>query len=289
MKTKTEKLIASKTRFSKDTTVKGLDIALKSLEFMKPYDGCIVLEAEDKGEGFEWTNGEVAVYSIKKACNLISKGAGMGIYRSESARCQVDISNSAKYVNGAQFGLINGAEHIKGAQFGLMNGAEETQGTQIGIVNRTGARGGVIYGAQAGVLNAAVVMEGAQAGIVNMVHSVRMQVGAVNFAKWGKGAQAGIVNYVAYDISGMQAGAVNYARKAKGVQAGLVNIVQEADRVAQVGGVCFIRSNPWYAMILPVANYGGSKEKREANKRRKAEALRKEREELERDKLGVRI
>mgnify|MGYP001603415456 CR=1 FL=1 len=87
----------------------------------------------------------------------------------------------------------------------------------------------------------------------------------------------------------MQAGLFNGASKAKGVQAGAFNVVREADRVVQIGGLCVIGSNPWYARLLPFFNYGGSMEKRERRKRLKKELLEKEQEKLKKDKINVRV
>lgn len=75
----------------------------------------------------------------------------------------------------------------------------------------------------------------------------------------------------------MQAGGINIAKQAKGAQIGLVDIVLEADRVVQVGGICVIASNPWYAKCLPFLNYGGNKVKRDRRKRLRAELLKRKR------------
>ncbi len=129
-----------------------------------------------------------------------------------------------------------------------------------------------------------------QSGLVNATEDITgVQLGAVNLADDDvKGVQVGVVNR-AEELKGVQSGLVNIANDATGVQSGLVNLVLEADRVVQVGGICVIASNPWYAKAFPLFNYGGSYEKREIKKKRKAEALKKEREQLEKDKIGVRV
>ncbi|HII14896.1 MAG TPA: hypothetical protein HA362_01135 [Nanoarchaeota archaeon] len=46
----------------KDEVIEGLDIALASVGFMNPVRGYVILEAEDNGNGFKWSNGAVVNY-----------------------------------------------------------------------------------------------------------------------------------------------------------------------------------------------------------------------------------
>ncbi len=49
-----------------DTVMEGLDIALASVGFMNPVQGYVMLEAEDRGDGFEWSDGAVVHYCNRK-------------------------------------------------------------------------------------------------------------------------------------------------------------------------------------------------------------------------------
>lgn len=49
-----------------DEVMKGLDIALASVGFMNPVQGYVMLEAEDNGNGFEWSDGAVVQYCDRK-------------------------------------------------------------------------------------------------------------------------------------------------------------------------------------------------------------------------------
>lgn len=77
-----------------------------------------------------------------------------------------------------------------------------------------------------------------------------------------RGVQAGFSNE-AEDVAGARIGVFNVARKAKGLDIGCVNFTHDGDNTLQLGGVCIILSNPWYARFLPGVNYGRSKKKEE--------------------------
>ena len=57
-----------------DTVMEGLDIALASVGFGRLENGYTVLEAEDRGNGFEWTDGAVVSYSNEKWAALFKTG-----------------------------------------------------------------------------------------------------------------------------------------------------------------------------------------------------------------------
>lgn len=57
-----------------DKVMKGLDIALASVGFGRLENGYTVLEAEDRGDGFEWTDGAVVSYSTEKWAALFKTG-----------------------------------------------------------------------------------------------------------------------------------------------------------------------------------------------------------------------
>lgn len=152
-------------------------------------------------------------------------------------------------------------------------------------------------GVQAGLANEVEEMYGLQAAAVNYAYETRgIQAGLWSSSERAYGVQFGGMNLVGQtyssedgELKGVQAGLFNGASKAKGVQAGICNIVREADRVVQIGALCKIGSNPWYAKYLPFFNYGGSMAKRERRKRLKKELLEKEQEEMRKNKINVKV
>lgn len=57
-----------------DQFLEGLAIAIAEVGVIKVQDGYVVLEAEDKGYGFEWTSGGVMLYSTEKWAGLRKRG-----------------------------------------------------------------------------------------------------------------------------------------------------------------------------------------------------------------------
>jgi len=155
--------------------------------------------------------------------------------------------------------VFNAAGYMKGVQAGLLNYANEVRGAQLGACNETRE---AMYGVQLGLYNESEAMYGAQ------------------LIGWCNSSEA---------MYGVQLGVFNMAREARGVQLGGFNYVREADKILQIGGLCIIDSNPWYARCLPFMNYGGSKAKRDARKARKEEALKKEYDQFLRERLRMRI
>jgi hypothetical protein len=114
-----------------------------------------------------------------------TEGLELSILWSASDRIygsQLAVTNSTKYIEGAQIGAINCIrENSKALQFGAMNISYfDMSGLHLGAINMTGKK---TVGAQVGAYNFSEEIRGFQFGVLNITNKSGLQFGLVNIIK----------------------------------------------------------------------------------------------------------